>query len=106
MVSADQKPLVATDASPPSTTPMAPCHDESPRISRWYTIDCAQPAVGVYCEPTSPDMGSTAQPPLARGRLQTTPMSRPSLKPPERPSGLPWASSRLSPSDSRSGRDR
>src|SRR5450759_2687206 len=106
MVNADQKPLVATEASPPSTTPMAPCHDASLSTSRWYSTDCAQPAAGVYCEPTSPDIGSTAQPPSARGRLQTTPMSRPSLNPPERPSGLPCASSRLRPSDSSSGRDR
>ena len=48
---------------------------------------CAQPAAGVYCEPTSPDIGSTIGP-LRFGRLQTTPMSRPSLNPPARPSGL------------------
>ena len=53
---------------------------------------CAHPAAGVYCEPTSPDIGSTIAP-SSPGMLHTTPMSRPSLNPPARPSGLPSASS-------------
>jgi hypothetical protein len=42
----------------------------------------AHPTDGVYCEPTSPDIGNTIGPSFF-GRLQTTPMSRPSLKPPD-----------------------
>src|SRR5436190_1727021 len=105
IVSADQKPLVATEPSPPSTTAIAPSHERSPRTVLWYAMLCAQPAHGVYCEPTSPDIGSTIGP-FAFGRLQTTPMSRPSLKPPERPSGLAKASSMVSPRDRSRGRDR
>jgi hypothetical protein len=44
--------------------------------------------------------------PGAAGRLHTTPMSRPSLKPPERPSGLASASSAERPSERSSGRER
>ena len=105
MVSEDQKPLVATEPSPPSTTVIAPLYDASPRTSRWYRIDCAQPAPGVYCDPTSPDIGKTIGPSFL-ARLQTTPMSRPSLKPPDRPSGLASASSIPRPSASRRGRER
>src|SRR5689334_14598790 len=97
IVSADQKPLVATEASPPNTTAILPRYSASLSTSRWYRIDCAHPADGVYCDPTSPDIGSTIGPSLL-GRLHTTPMSRPSLKPPARPNGLPRASSNVSPS--------
>ncbi len=105
MVSADQNPLVATDPSPPSATQMHRAYDSSSRTSRWYAMACAQPADGVYCEPTSPDIGSTIAP-SRLGRLHTTPMSRPSLNPPDRPSGLARASSMLNPNESSSGRDR
>jgi hypothetical protein len=43
---------------------------------------------------------------LACGRLQTTPMSRPSLKPPDLPNGDAKPSSMVRPSERRSGRDR
>ncbi len=68
-------------------------------------MPCAHPTAGVYWEPTSPDMGSTMGP-SAFGRLHTTPMSRPLLKPPDFPMGAANASSSERPSVRSIGRDR
>src|SRR5438046_153262 len=96
MVRLDQKPFVATEPSPPRTTAIALPYEESLSTWRWYKIAWAQPADGVYCEPTSPPIGRTVGPPR-EGRLQTTPMSRPSLNPPDFARGAASASSSVSP---------
>ena len=62
-VSAAQKPLVATEASPPSTTPMAPSYSvlaqhRAPSIR----VPAPKPAVGVYCAPTPPHIGAPKGP--------------------------------------------
>src|ERR1043165_8401316 len=105
MVRALQKPLVATDASPPNTQAMAPFQAAAPRTSRAWVIAWAHPAAGVYWEPASPHMGSTTGP-GSLGRLQTTPMSRPSLNPPDFPIGPAKASAIERPSHRTSGRER
>src|ERR1043165_8004107 len=51
MVRALQKPLVATDASPPNTQAMAPFQAALPRTSRWWVMAWAHPAAGRYREP-------------------------------------------------------
>ena len=61
-MSAAQNPLVATDASPPSATPMAPAKVGSFSTVRRYATACAWPAAGVYCVPTPPHIGSAVAP--------------------------------------------
>ena len=48
MLSADQKPFVAVEASPPWATAMLPSQRESPSTFVRYRSAWAQPAAGVY----------------------------------------------------------